>query len=987
MSTLLSMRTYIFIMLGFLFFIITAFTIFLVNSNMREQALLEAKSKSRLLLDSNLATHTYFTKILKPSLFQTVQPFTTKDYFDPTWMSSTYAVGHIQGFFKHFSPEPYLYKEASIDARSTDNEADNEERLFLDQLKNDKELTLKSSIRVIEGKPYLTVMRRGEEMENSCLRCHSTPEEAPKDLVARYGPEKSFNRKVDEVVQAISIKIPLYAAYGNADYFSLKLSAFLMSAFLGCFTLFFVFLRSYMVSPLGNIRDEAVLIAENPELIGAQITRPKVKELGELVDAFNKMSANLKKSYESLEERVQLRTTELTKSKELLEHEILERKKAEAGLKDSEATLKTLLNTAPVGVGLVIDRNFQWTNKTLSEMTGFDNEELNGRSSRIIYPDDAEFLRVGELKYKEILKTGKGQIQTCFKTKDGSLIDVLLKSSAIDPDNLSDGVVFTAMDITELQQAQSALKESEAKYRLLTENMTDVIWSISEDLEYTYVSPSIRNQLGYEPEEVLGKSLPQFVSPIFCDQLIDGFEKRIQQFHRINDFSSLTLIIKQTRKDGSDLWNELLANPIVGEKGELTGFQGVSRDISDRMKAEKDKMEIERQLLHAQKLESLGVMSGGIAHDFNNLLTVIMGNLQLASFEIPPENEVRPLLENAMKAARKSAELSRQMLAYSGKGVFEVTDVNLNDIVIQNAQIFGTAIPKTINLEIDLGEKTPFVKADPGQIQQIMMNLITNAAEALDTKVGTIRISTGVRYCDKSLLASGVFPENPEPQDMAYLEVLDNGCGMDSATISRIFDPFYTTKFTGRGLGMSVVHGIVRAHDGAIIVNSEPGQGTKITVYLPVSKNTHQSSLLQSPESSNSITLECQRVNGTILVLVVDDEPDVNELVCKMLTKQGVNTISAFDGKQAVEIFNSNPDSFCLVILDLTMPEMDGVETFKKIREIRSNIKVVMSSGYDADEVLKKFGAHNNLPDDFLKKPFNFESVSKVMAELASLPK
>lgn len=187
MSNSLSMRTYIFIMLGVLFSLITAFTIFFVNSNLRQQALLEAESKARLLLDSNLATHTYFTRVLKPSLFQTIQPFMTRDYFDPSWMSSTYAVGQMQQFFKHFSPEPYFYKEASIDARSAENEADDAERVFLRQLQNNKDLTLKSSIRTIQGKSYLTVMRRGEDMESSCLRCHSTPDEAPKDLVTPYG--------------------------------------------------------------------------------------------------------------------------------------------------------------------------------------------------------------------------------------------------------------------------------------------------------------------------------------------------------------------------------------------------------------------------------------------------------------------------------------------------------------------------------------------------------------------------------------------------------------------------------------------------------------------------------------------------------------------------------------------------------------------------------------------------------------------------------
>ena len=981
MSTSLSMRTYIFIMLGVLFFLITMFTVFFVNSNLREQALLEAESKARLLLDANLATHTYFTKVLKPSLFQTLQPHTTTDYFDPTWMSSTYAVGQMQQFFKHFSSEPYFYKEASIDARSFENEADDEEKVFLGQLKNNRNLTTKSSIRIIEEKPYLTVMRRGEDMESSCLRCHSTPEEAPKDLVIRYGPEKSFNRKVNEVVQAISMRIPLYAAYGNADYFSMKLSAFLLSAFLGCFTLLFVFLKYYLVSPVDAIRDQAVRIAENTDLIGDQIPRPRARELAELVDAFNKMSLNLKRSHDSLEERVQERTGELMKSQKLLEHEILVREKAESGLKDSEATLTTLLNTAPVGVGLVIDRNFKWTNKTLSQMTGFDSEELKGRSSRILYEDDTEFMRVGELKYQDILKTGKGQIQTRFKTKDGVLIDILLKSSAINPENLSDGVVFTAMDITELHLALSALEESEAKYRLLTENMTDVIWSISEGLEYTYVSPSIRNQLGYEPEEIKGKSLLDFVSPVFYDQLTNAFEKTIQRFHRFRDVSSLTLIIKQTRRDGSDLWNELVASPILNKNGDLEGFQGVSRDISDRMKAQRDKIEIERQLLHAQKLESLGVLSGGIAHDFNNLLTVIIGNIQLASFETPPENEVKLFLDNAMKAARKSAELARQMLAYSGQGVFEIVDVNLNDIVTQNAQIFRTAVPRTINLEIDLGQEIPFVKADPGQIQQIMMNLITNAAEALEAKVGTIRISTGVRYCDELILSSSVFPEKPEPQNMAYLEVMDNGCGMDPATISRMFDPFYTTKFTGRGLGMSVVHGIVRGHDGAVMVNSEPGQGTTVTVYLPVSSNPCQSSSGKSDEPTDLTGEKRNATNGPLSVLVVDDEPDVNGLICNILRKQGINTVSAFNGKQAVELLNNNPDSFGMAIVDLTMPEMDGVETFRNMVQIRPNIRVIMASGYDTDEIAKKFGAHN-LPEHFLKKPFDYESVTKLVDEL-----
>lgn len=218
---------------------------------------------------------------------------------------------------------------------------------------------------------------------------------------------------------------------------------------------------------------------------------------------------------------------------------------------------------------------------------------------------------------------------------------------------------------------------------------------------------------------------------------------------------------------------------------------------------------------------------------------------------------------------------------------------------------------------------------------------------------------------------------------MAYLEVTDNGCGMDPVTISRIFDPFYTTKFTGRGLGMSVVHGIVRGHDGAVMVNSEPGQGTTITVYLPVSSSPSQSFPEKSDEPIDLNAEKHKTNNGPLSVLVVDDEPDVNGLICNILKKQGINTVSAFNGKQAVEMVNNHPDSFCLAIVDLTMPEMDGVETFRNLLQIRPNMRVIMASGYDADEIIKKFGAQS-LPEHFLKKPFDYGNVTRLVDELIS---
>lgn len=834
MSNSLPMRTSIFLLLGILLAFISVFTIFFVNSNMRAQAVSEAHSKARLLLDSNLATHTYFTNVLKPTLFKTLEPIMTPNYFDPSWMSSTYAVGKMQDYFKHFTSEPYEYKEASIDARSPNNEADDFEKAFLGDLQKNANLIENSSIRLIDGKPYLTVLRRGEQMEPSCLKCHSTPEEAPGDLVTLYGPVKSFNRQIDEVAQAVSIRIPLFAAYGNADYFSVKLSGFLLAAFVATFSVLFIFLKLVFVAPIDSIRNKASMIADNPELIGDKIEIPNVKELAQLVDAFNKMSLNLRKSHENLEEKVVLRTAELLKSQELLQHEIIERKKAEELLRESERTLSTLLNTAPVGVGLVKDRIFSWTNNSLSQMTGYSNEELSGKNTRVLYADEEEYTRVGNFIYDDIRKTGRGQIQTQFRTKNQIIIDVILQASAINSSSVSDGVVFTAMDIT------------------------------------------------------------------------------------------------------------------------------------DRKRAEQEKMEMQRQLFHSQKLESLGILSGGIAHDFNNLLTVVIGNLELALYEIQYDSEPRTLIENALKASKKAADLSTQMLAYSGRGFFEISDVNINSVIEQNSEILRSAIPKTINLELDLNGSTPMVKADSAQIQQIVMNLLTNAAEALHGKAGTIRLTTGARYCDSKVLSKNLLPYKPQPQKMVFIRVSDDGCGMDSATIERMFDPFFTTKFTGRGLGMSVVHGIVRGHEGAITVESQVDHGTTITVYLPISSEASDG--LASEELSDFSESINSNFDGHLKysALVVDDEPEVNELMTRILRRLGFDSISAYDGKQALRTFSENPNSFNLIIVDLTMPEMDGIETLKKLRNIKPSTKVILCSGYDENEIKSKLN-QAEFPDAFLK--------------------
>jgi hypothetical protein len=334
---------------GIVFSIASLIVVLLVNANMRQQALMEAEAKARMLLDRNLATHTYFSHDLKPNLFEWSDPLRADDYFDPTWMSSTYAVREMIKYFGDLSAVDYYYKEAAIDARSPENEADEYERAFIEQLNADPGLTDRSLIRILDGQPYFVTLRRGEVMEESCLRCHSTSDQAPAGLVDEYGPDRSFEREVDEVVSAISIRTPLSVAYTEANRFSLRLSGMLLALLAILFGIQYLLNRRLLLAPVINIRSKAIQISTSDEHLGDQIPLPPGRELRELTTAFNIMSSSLRHSRDLLERRVEARTADLAATVRQLEHQISQREQAEKSLRKSnrrlEETLTQLRNT------------------------------------------------------------------------------------------------------------------------------------------------------------------------------------------------------------------------------------------------------------------------------------------------------------------------------------------------------------------------------------------------------------------------------------------------------------------------------------------------------------------------------------------------------------------------------------------------------------------------------------------------------------------
>jgi CheY-like chemotaxis protein len=397
--------------------------------------------------------------------------------------------------------------------------------------------------------------------------------------------------------------------------------------------------------------------------------------------------------------------------------------------------------------------------------------------------------------------------------------------------------------------------------------------------------------------------------------------------------------------------------------------RNLERDINERALLEAERLEMERRLLHAQKLESLGVLAGGIAHDFNNLLMAVIGNLDLSLQHLSPSSAARLYIDRALHATRRGADLARQMLAYSGKGRFIITRMDLSELVRENTNLFRTAVSRNVSMNLWLTHELSAIEAEPGQVQQVIMNLITNASEAIGEKAGVITLITGVEAFDTVYLSKSRLNEKPPAGRYVYVEVSDTGCGMDAETTRRLFDPFFTTKFAGRGLGMAVVLGVVQGHKGAIMVESVVGQGSTIRVLFPAVETL-------SPIGADDSVGFPGRADTTTLprtVLVVDDEAVVREVCAKLVQHLGFQTITAADGEEGLRLFKDHADEIGCVLLDLTMPRMHGLSTFREMKRLRPDIPVILCSGYDELQATQHFP--NEGLAGFLQKPYSLEDL------------
>ena len=518
-----------------------------------------------------------------------------------------------------------------------------------------------------------------------------------------------------------------------------------------------------------------------------------------------------------------------------------------------------------------------------------------------------------------------------------------------------------------MAEQQAELINSENKLRVLFESSSAGIITTSPDGAISNANGRMTEMLGYSVEELIGTNILAY---LHLDQRGTGENLMRQLLNKETD--QIAYELNFIRKDGTEFWGFLSGRRYEDTNGTPISLIGNITDISELKNSTEKRITLEKHLLHAQKLESLGVMAGGIAHDFNNLLQSILGNMELALLKLDADSESKKNISKAINSAMRAAHLTNLMLTYAGKGFVIKKDLNLNDLVRENVEMLKTAASTSVSLELSLSAELPCIIAGEAQIQQVVMNLITNAAESIIGQQGHITITTGVLDCDQDYLSASLLDVKPDPGRYVYLEVKDNGCGMSEETIKRLFDPFFTTKFAGRGLGMSAVMGIVKSHRGTLFVNSKPGAGTTFRVLFPVSETALPA---QVKESIAPPVKTCTSLESTLsgVALVVDDEKSVLRTCAKMARLIGFNVITANDGIDAVAKYREHADEIDVVLMDLTMPNMDGLTAMGEIYRISPDIKVILASGFNEEELNERLTSKP--PSGFIRKPYSIKTL------------
>jgi PAS domain S-box-containing protein len=596
-------------------------------------------------------------------------------------------------------------------------------------------------------------------------------------------------------------------------------------------------------------------------------------------------------------------------------------------------------------------------NRGATAIYGYAAEEVIGRSIKVLVAPD----QAGE-EEAILARIREGQRVEHFEAvrinKNGNPIHVSLTISPIFGKNGVVGASHVARDISEHRR----LDEANAQLAAIVESSDDAIISKSPSGIIRTWNASAERLYGYSSAEAIGRNVT-FLQPPGREMEEAEILRTIGNGGRVDHFET-----ERMRKDGSVLKVSLTISPIRDRAGAVTGVSHIARDITRQR-------EIEEHLRQTQRLESLGVLAGGIAHDFNNLLTGILGNASLA-LDLLPEScgSMKPVLDDVVTASERAARLTQQLLAYAGKGRFVVERLDLPAIIREIERLLQSTIPKNVRIGLNLADQLPHIEGDAAQVQQVVMNLLLNAAEAIpEGCTGDVAIKAALEQVDEDCIRQDFATYDLQPGAYVALEVRDTGIGMDEATIERIFEPFFSTKFTGRGLGLAAVLGIVRGHRGALKVWSAPGQGTIFKVLFPALDRTGN-----APRRARAVI--DARTPRDATILIIDDENTVRRTAKASLESRGYSVILADNGSEGIEIFRRRQSKISAVLVDLTMPEMNGEEVLRRLTAIRPGVKVVLSSGFNEVEVIQRFAGKGLA--GFIHKPYTALALATKISEI-----
>ncbi|MBC8075990.1 MAG: PAS domain-containing protein, partial [Chloroflexales bacterium] len=604
------------------------------------------------------------------------------------------------------------------------------------------------------------------------------------------------------------------------------------------------------------------------------------------------------------------------------------------------------------------DLTHEWISDAFTRITGYTPEELgvHGVWEELIYPDDRH---IAHRSLGAILD-GRAYVEEFRIRTRGGDTRWLREYGRPQWDAAHRQVVRilgAAQDITEQRRAEDAVRALERNLRLIAENTTDVVLAYDMARRLLYVNSAFEQLSEYSVAELYERQSIDYLHPEDRARMQANFDSCFAGRSCVNaEYRIVT-------RSGKLKWCSMSCGPLLDEQGQQVGVQGRESDITERKLAE-------QAMQHAQKLESLGVLVGSVAHDFNNLLVAVLGNASLALLDLPPTHPSYQAIVQVNLATERAADLTRQMLAYAGRGHFVLQPIDLSVLVAEAQSLLHASIPRLIAVDYQLAVGLPAITADATQLRQVVMNLIINAAEAIGERHGTISVRSGlwhdVRLPSPDLLraADGI------GHVLVFLQVADTGVGMDEATRAQIFDPFFTTKgqngaaHAGRGLGLAVVQGIVRAHGGSLHTASTPGVGTTFTLLLPVQDATQPSAASALPTAVAPVLTNAP-IPGP--VLVIDDEENVRLVAARMLERRGFAVLSAPDGATGVALYEASTTPVAAVLLDRSMPLMSGVEVAQELHRIDANVRIVLMSGYAEDDARRRFAEMGVAA--FLQKP------------------